>query len=221
MADQWIDAATALSIVSKDAFDRAGKISLCTRAHQGLVRAHARLFVSSRSGTDDRRARDFLIPRNLWWAQGHEALEQDWKSGDFSTWIDRRIHLQAFGTRFALTDVLEMLSYEQRAGIARRLSVVGSEEWVSTPKAIELIKGVEVARDPKQFIVEQARLGFIAARAIEAQRFEEHSQTEPLWAEREWDVPSWFWERRGWCSEDEDWGTGSLNHVRRRVSAQV
>ena len=148
------------------------------------------------------------VPRDLWWAGGYEALKQDWTSGDFSTWIDRKVHLQAFGVRFALDGLLDMVSHDQRPAIARRLSVVGGDDWLSTPEAIDLVKGAIGDRDPKQFIVEQARLGFIAGRAIEAQRFEERPHTELIWEEREWDVPSWLWENAGWLLGHEDWDTG-------------
>jgi hypothetical protein len=210
MADQWIDAATAASIVADGSGDRSGQRSLCIRAYRGLIKARARLIISSSTGRSDRRVRNTLVPPDLWWAGGYEALEQDWISGDFSTWIDQKIHLQAFGVSFALDGLLEMLSHERRPAIARRLSVVGSNEWVSTPEAMELVKGAIGDGDPKPFIVEQGRLGFIAARAVEAQRFEERPHTELVWEEREWDVPSWLWENAGWLPGHVDWNTGQF-----------
>jgi hypothetical protein len=55
--------------------------------------------------------------------------------------------------------LLDMLGPDRRHAIARSLSVVGSDEWVSTPDAIELVKGAIGDREPKRFIVDQARLG--------------------------------------------------------------
>ena len=216
MADHWIDAATAASIVANGPEDRAGKRSLCTRAHRGLIKARARLIISSSTGRSERRARNTLVPRDLWWAGGYEALKQDWTSGDFSTWIDRKVHLQAFGVRFALDGLLDMVSHDQRPAIARRLSVVGGDDWLSTPEAIDLVKGAIGDRDPKQFIVEQARLGFIAGRAIEAQRFEERPHTELIWEEREWDVPSWLWETCRLAPGPRGLGHGSVRGSRAR-----
>jgi hypothetical protein len=159
MADQWIDAATAASIVANGPEEQTGKRSLCTRAHHGLIKARARFIISSSAGRSERRVRNALVPRDLWWAGEHEALKQDWASGDFSTWIDQRVQLQAFGVRFALDGLLDMLGPDRRPAIARSLSVVGSDEWVSTPDAIELVKGAIGDREPKRFIVDQARLG--------------------------------------------------------------
>jgi hypothetical protein len=210
MADQWIDAATAASIVANGPEEQTGKRSLCTRAHHGLIKARARFIISSSAGRSERRVRNALVPRDLWWAGEHEALKQDWASGDFSTWIDQRVQLQAFGVRFALDGLLDMLGPDRRPAIARSLSVVGSDEWVSTPDAIELVKGAIGDREPKRFIVDQARLGFIAGRAIEAQRFEERPHTELVWDEREWDVPSWLWDSAGWLPGQEDWSTGQF-----------
>ncbi len=49
------------------------------------------------NGTEDNRA----IPREFWWARGEAALIQNWGSGDFETWIDRRYHLLAYGVSFS------------------------------------------------------------------------------------------------------------------------
>lgn len=73
MAEQWIDAATALEIVVAPTGNLRGGIeSLCDRAHMGLVRSRAKLFVIG-----DRRAENADVPTKFWWAGGHEALEQN------------------------------------------------------------------------------------------------------------------------------------------------
>ena len=55
------------------------------------------------------------IPKAFWWACGHEALDQDWNTGDFSTYIDRRLRWQAFGVEFDRIDIAAMLAPESDA----------------------------------------------------------------------------------------------------------
>lgn len=73
---------------------------ICERAYAELIRARAELFVEG-----SRRYRNHDIPAEFWWAKGREALEQDWSAGDFSTWIDRKVELKAFGVTFAQADI--------------------------------------------------------------------------------------------------------------------
>ncbi|MHC9419874.1 hypothetical protein ACYZX9_14895 [Sphingomonas citri] len=89
MADQWIEAATAL-----DTF--GNRMAICERCHAALIRAQAASF----HRVDDVQS-DAELPREFWWAEGHEALDQNWESGDFSTWINHKYHWRAFGVRFA------------------------------------------------------------------------------------------------------------------------
>ena len=58
-------------------------------------------------GRDERT--DVLVPKEFWWAEGHEALEQSWQVGDFSTWIDRERHIRAFGVWFYRADLEKMI----------------------------------------------------------------------------------------------------------------
>jgi len=113
VAEHWIEA--------RDAIELAGsKFALCDRLLAGLVKSRARLFIR-----DETQSEDAFVPEKFWWAGGHEALEQDWETGDFSTWIDQKVHLQGFGIRFGLTGILDMLPVERRAIVARSLSVAG------------------------------------------------------------------------------------------------
>src|SRR5262245_25895357 len=73
----------------------AAKMAVCKRAHGGMIHARAEQFINN--GKD---LGSVEILKGFWWAEGHEALHQDWQTGDFDTWIDRRIHLQAFGVQF-------------------------------------------------------------------------------------------------------------------------
>ncbi len=77
--------------------------AVAKRAHVGLLRSRAKLL---KVGNDVRRDAD--IPKAFWWAEGFEALDQDWQRGDFSTWIDNKLEMQAFGVTFSRDDAEEM-----------------------------------------------------------------------------------------------------------------
>lgn len=75
----------------------------CTRAHAGLLRARAKRFC-----TDAACSNDVDVPLEFWWAEGHEALTQDWESGDFETWLNQRTRLRAFGVEWCKEDAEAM-----------------------------------------------------------------------------------------------------------------
>ena len=85
MAEQWIEAHRAKELAGS-------KYSLCERLRDGLVASRAEIFIRH-----DQSAGATLLPKEFWWAGGHEALEQDWDAGQFSTWIDHNYHWKAYG----------------------------------------------------------------------------------------------------------------------------
>lgn len=199
MADQWIAASTALDVFGN-------RVAICERCHAGLIRSRAQSFARH-----DQELLDVELPREFWWAEGNEALEQNWDTGDFSTWIDRRYHWRAFGVRFALDDLLKLIPFEQRAGTRRRLSVAGNPAWVSAREARRFAyetAGLNPAKAGKA-VIEQCRLGFVSGRAIEM-RFALGRQPQDWTTEaREWDIPTWFWEE--FTTQDassQDWEQG-------------
>jgi len=203
MAEQWIEASRALELAGST-------YALCERASAGLVKSRAQLLLI---GND--RHEDAVIPSKFWWAEGHEALDQDWASGDFSTWIDRSVEWKAFGVTFALPGVLEMLPPDRRGVVTRSLSVASNPDWVSAKEARR------IAYDQGRFspvlagfaIIQQARLGFVTARAVLAQgskagRYETHWS----WELREWDVAPWFWEKfTDSNSSSQNWELGKFS----------
>ncbi len=200
MAEQWIEAAKALEI-------SGDRISLCTRLHAGLIAARARSIT-----IEGKTTHGATVPASFWWAKGHDALEQDWASGDFSTWIDREKQIFVFGVTFALSAVLEMVAFENRAVIARKLSVAGSVDWIPTKEARRLAYE-RYRHNPMtagKAIVEQACLGFIGARAVLAQgSMGGPNESDWAWEEREWDVPTWFWtEFTGANQSSQEWELG-------------
>lgn len=79
---------------------------ICKRAHAGVLEATARQLVVGEGRWDDRK-----VPNGFWWAEGFEALEQDWEAGDFSTCMTikgREIEVRAFGVRFSRDGALDM-----------------------------------------------------------------------------------------------------------------
>jgi hypothetical protein len=99
--EEWIRAADAVRLL-KPVFDSEyeAKMTICQRAHAGLIRARAERFM-----VDDRSADDHKVPKEFWWAEGHVALEQNWTTGDFSTWIRRTTRLRAFNISFLREDI--------------------------------------------------------------------------------------------------------------------
>ncbi|MEO5707150.1 MAG: hypothetical protein ABIT10_00990 [Alteraurantiacibacter sp.] len=199
MAEQWIPTSKALDL----GIDR---YSLCTRLHKGLLTARAD---SVHRGSES--ANSAKVPKEFWWANGQAALEQDWEAGDFSTWINNKEHWQAFGVRFPLSGLLDMLEIEKRPAIRRSFSVTGRGAWMPAREARAHVfsKGVQNAG---VFLIEQARLGFVAAKAVEAWGVAHPNNFLSYdWEEREWEVPVWFWERFARASgKDTSWEIGQF-----------
>jgi hypothetical protein len=102
--EDWLTAAETRRIVVNTTLSRSTNIAICTRAHAGLIRAHADMLII---GSESRA--DQLIHKEFWWAEGHAALEQNWETGDFETWIDKRFHIRAFGVKFHRDDIRRMV----------------------------------------------------------------------------------------------------------------
>lgn len=102
--DEWVRSAEAIAVLKPILPEYSAMLRICQRAHGGLIRARAEQFHHGQ-----RIFHDHDVPKEFWWAEGHEALEQDWAAGDFSTWIDRSIQLKAFGVTFARADVQKLL----------------------------------------------------------------------------------------------------------------
>jgi hypothetical protein len=88
--DEWLSAAETQRRIINVTLTSTSHIAICQRAHGGLLRAKALLLL-----VGDQSRPDGLIPKEFWWAGGHEALTQNWQTGDFETWIDRKLRLRA------------------------------------------------------------------------------------------------------------------------------
>ncbi len=182
MVEHWIPASKAIEIVQD-------KLALCSRLHAGLISARADLLI-----IDHKEEREAAIPRGFWWAEGHAALVQDWRSGDFETWIDQKVQCKAFGVTLALSQVLEMIAFEKRALIARSLSVAGDPDWISARDARRIALQHSNTSQAGEKIIELAKLGFVAGRAVLLEAYRSSPVVdEVVWEQREWNIEPWFW----------------------------
>jgi hypothetical protein len=104
--EEWISAAEAARLL-KPVFNSAytAHMTICKRAHNGLIRSRAERFIAGK-----KESSDFEIPKGFWWAEGNEALHQNWPIGDFDTWVENgNLHLQAFTVSFLRADIEKMI----------------------------------------------------------------------------------------------------------------
>jgi predicted nucleotide-binding protein len=101
--EEWISASDALTLVSPR-LKHSSASTICTRAYAGLIRARAAHIV-----LNDRPVKEKEIPTKFWWAKGEAALDQNWRSSDFGTWIDHTDHIEAFGVEFLKSDIEKLL----------------------------------------------------------------------------------------------------------------
>ena len=151
------------------------------------------------------------LPAGFWWAQGQDALNQNWATGDFSTWINQQALWEAFGVTFALAGVLELLPVERRAAAARSLSVVGMPGWLSAKEARQFGYG-RAGLNPAsagRAIMDGCLLGYVTARAVLMRRADGGESKGWSAEEREWDIPEWYWDNFTQPnSSAQDWERG-------------
>lgn len=189
MAEEWIKAALALEYVSDGPHDHSAARRICQRAHNGLIAAKAERVI--RKGQEERNK---IIDKGFWWAEGGQALHQDWRAGDFWTWIDQSNKVRAFEVSFDFVELTRLVPAHQQASAMRRISVVGSDDWVTASDLWGLMsaKGGPFAAK----LLEACQLGLIAGRAMRARRFKEREAGELDWSNFraiEWDIPLDFW----------------------------
>jgi hypothetical protein len=126
--DEWLPAAAALALLRPTMGQIAAAMAICGRASDGLVRARAARFIRGDKAFDD-----VDIPPGFWWARGHEALEQNWKTGDFETWIDHRLNLKAYGVSFLRSQIEAMVLHDPLPPFPAR----GPTGWNRVDRALE------------------------------------------------------------------------------------
>lgn len=199
MAEHWIEAREAARIVIDTE-------ALRQRVLFGMVRCRAR-----RSTIDGEPVEFLNLPAEFWSDSGREPLQQNWEHGDFQSSFDGLTISCAFGVRFEASDVLAMIPVESRAAAARSLSVAGNAAWVSAREARQFAyekAGLNPMRVANA-VVEQCRLGFVTARAVEMRWAAGRKPGDWTEEAREWDIPTWFWE--SFTAKDassQDWDLG-------------
>ncbi len=122
--EQWLAAAEASRLL-KAAFstEYLARKAICKRAHEGLIRARAERYV-----VDQKSRANCEVPKEFWWAAGAAALTENWTTGDFETWINQEVRMQAFGVSFSRTDIQKLvpervaMAVKKRPGNVRDLS---------------------------------------------------------------------------------------------------
>lgn len=113
--EEWIKALEAVQLL-KPTFNSEylAQLAICKRAHNGLIRARARRFM-----TDDEVQDDCEVPKAFWWTEGQSAMSQNWELGDFDTWIERgEVHLRAFGVSFLRAQIEELIPVQTTVAAA-------------------------------------------------------------------------------------------------------
>ncbi|MCO5792209.1 MAG: hypothetical protein HEQ21_05270 [Blastomonas sp.] len=188
MAYEWITAPSALAYVSDGSDEVRAQRSICERAHSGLIATKA-----DRVIYDGREERDALLGKGFWWAEGYEALVQDWRTGDFATWIDKKIEVKAYGVSFDFPALSEMVPVDKQAAALRNISVIGDENWLSADALVMALHAIRPGHATAA-LAEVCRLGQLGARAMRATCHSVKAGHRILkWQAIEWDVPLWFW----------------------------
>ncbi len=117
--DDWINAAEALQINESKA-GVALWSQILERARDGIIQARAQHYIvtgGQRPGrisfdkpeTGVRKFTCHVLESNFFWAGSGGALEANWVTGDFSTWIDQKWHCRAYGVQFRRSEIEAMV----------------------------------------------------------------------------------------------------------------
>jgi predicted nucleotide-binding protein len=103
-SEDWIGAADAITLLKPVIHATMAAMTIAARANDGVIRSRAARFIRGRHVQDD-----IEVPPQFWWARGHAALEQNWRTGDFETWIENREHWRVYGVRFLRSQIEDMI----------------------------------------------------------------------------------------------------------------
>lgn len=183
--DVWLPAPETYRKIANQTASPGTNLAIAQRALAGLLRAKAQVFIQGRESKADT-----AIPKEFWWASGHEALTQNWGTGDFETWIDRKIHMRALGVSFHLGDLRKAFPDafkcdpmaptppESLSGKAGRLPAEWWDDlWV------EMCRGLYVGdiKPQKQADIEKAMNDWITSKGESAATSTVRSRARKLW----------------------------------------
>lgn len=200
MAEQWIPAHKAYEIIGSE-------LRLTSMLRNGLLKAKAGMISSS----SDEYARN-PIRSDFWQTDRYHEFKADWHSGYCSNVFEGTIEVYISGLTIELSGLLEAVPADERGLLARSLSVAGDPDWIPALEARRLCFSVVNPTNAASWLMEQARLGFVVARAVKAEMKRAGYDDHCVWSEREWDVPIWFWEQftKGTGSR-QSWETGQFS----------
>lgn len=158
----------------------------------------------------DKRETDAEVPADFWWARGQAALEQNWSSGDFETWIRDRIHARAYGVMFRESDIEAMTP---SARMARKIELPAEGNYAPASQCVdELCKqfgctimeaGQHIVRFSRAFLM-QGRCSSVWWQVTDRYGAREDERTNVA-------IPDWFWEN---CASGPDaildWKSGTF-----------
>jgi hypothetical protein len=198
----WVAAAEALRLVSQIMNEYLAQHAIANRARDGLIRTRAVRFMKHRETLDD-----VELPADFWWAGANAALKQNWATGDFSTWIDRRYEWKAYGVRFSRSDIEAMIPRRDRMPLGR----LEAGNYAPAATCVSELRATLACDDAtaQRLILKSCRAGLVPSRCSKIRwrvkdRYGENEEQDTNVA-----VPQWFWEE---CLEDEatvlNWRTG-------------
>lgn len=184
VSDEWISARDALALLQERGINSDASVTICRRAHIGLVKARARRFSDIHGDRDDCE-----VPAEFWWAKGHAALEQNWQAGDFSTWIRRgpvEWPANAFGVIFCKADIEEIAPpVTRKTNLSTPAKTQGgrprAEWWEDLLINIAYQIHVGDLKPKKQADVERAMATWLAAHEHEAADSSVRERARKLW----------------------------------------
>lgn len=124
MDEDWLPARDALAFLQRVAPFTDQRRTICTRAHAGLIQARAETLILPKG-----KYSNAGIGEDFWWAEGGSALNQNWVTGDFSTWINQKFQVKAFGVSFLADDIYAIVP-----GSAKK-----DGRWIDSADAVERV----------------------------------------------------------------------------------
>lgn len=202
MTDGYISAAEAYDRLDPHVTGSPA-YTICPRARDGILTARAKVFFWGKE-----RHEDCEIPKDFWWAGAEAALEQNWRAGDFSTYINQRLHCRAYGVTFLEADIDAIVPRSDRQDAGVELSFASSSDCVE-----QICEQAEI--DPRTAVgnlVQHCAAGLLASKCARfwwrvTDRYDDQQDNEI-----EGEIPDWFWEQ---CADDPDtvfdWRSGKVS----------
>jgi hypothetical protein len=217
MEPEWITADCASRFAAFVSSEALGRLAICHHANGGLIKAKAKLLIIEENG-QRREMCDTVIPREFWWAEGNDALDQNWQTGDFATSVKKTARWQAFGVSFDLIGVIDLVPATERAKAMSAISIMGNPDWMNAITADRhlYVSGHYAPEASRRAIIDLCRSGHIAARALRMEMRKGELRGDPIEVAVEWDIPLWFWrDFTGTGSSEQQWDIGTFAGIGR------